>query len=90
MDLDRKPCRSAALHTETMEDELLLYDPSGTRIIQLNPTAALIWQLCDGQRRVEEIVALLQAAYPESAGSIAEDVQEILAAWVEAQCIQLA
>jgi len=88
MDLESKPCRNAALRAETMDDELLLYDPSGTRIIQLNGTAALIWQLCDGQRKVEEIVALLQAAYPEAAEVIALDVPELLDRWAEAGCLE--
>ena len=88
MSLECKPCRNPALRAELMDGELLLYDPSGSRIIQLNATAALIWQLCDGQRNVEEIVSLLQVAYPEQADMIAQDVQEMLDRWVEAGCLE--
>ena len=88
MDLECKPCRNAALRAEMMDGELLLYDPSGRRIIQLNATAALIWQLCDGHRKVDEMVTLLQAAYPESAETIALDVPEMLDRWAEAGCLE--
>jgi hypothetical protein len=84
---DCKPKRNPALHAETMDDELLLYDPSGSRIVQLSSTAALIWQLCDGQRTVEDMISLLQAAYPDAAESIALDVPDMLDQWVEAGCL---
>jgi hypothetical protein len=88
MNLECKPSRNPALHTEMMDGELLLYDPSGSRIIQLNSTAALIWQLCDGQRTVQEMISLLQAAYPDASGSIALDVPEMLDRWAEAGCLE--
>jgi coenzyme PQQ biosynthesis protein PqqD len=77
------------MRAEMMDGELLLYDPSGSRIIQLNGTAALIWQMCDGKRKVEEIIALLQAAYPDTAESIALDVPEMLSRWAETGCLEL-
>lgn len=63
---------------ETLDDEVLLYNPAQTRIIALNATAVLVWQLCDGTRSRAEIVALISEAYPE-AGSIAADVDDLLA-----------
>jgi hypothetical protein len=89
MNLESKPCRNPALHAEMMDGELLLYDPSGSRIIQLNATAALLWQLCDGHRKVEEMIALLQSAYPDALESIALDVPEMLDRWAEAGCLEL-
>jgi hypothetical protein len=89
MDMESKPSRNPALRAEMMDGELLLYDPSGSRIIQLNTTAALIWQLCDGQREVADMVALLQAAYPDEAELIVLDVPEMLDRWVEAGCLEL-
>ena len=89
MNLEAKPYRNLALHTEMMDGELLLYDPVGSRIIQLNPTAALVWQLCDGQRTIGEMVTLLQAAYPDASESIERDVTEILDRWVNVGCLQL-
>ena len=51
---------------ETIEGELLLYHPRNTRAVYLNPTAAVIWGLCDGRRRVREIIALIEECYPEA------------------------
>ena len=43
-----------------------------------NPTASLIWGLCDGQRTVQEIIALLGAAYEQAAAAVAADVEATL------------
>ena len=88
MNLEWKPFRKVTWRAEMMDGELLLYDPSGNQIIQLNATAALIWQLCDGQRKVEEMIALLRTVYPESAEAIALDIPEMLDRWAEAGCLE--
>jgi coenzyme PQQ biosynthesis protein PqqD len=63
---------------ETLDDEIVLLHPTSNIIIHSNQTGALIWQLCDGQRSVEEIVELLSAAYPESRTEIEKDVPEVI------------
>ena len=69
--------RANGYRIEKLDDELLLYNPAQTRVIALNDTAALVWQLCDGARSPAEIAALIVEAYPE-AGSVAADVDELL------------
>jgi hypothetical protein len=64
----------ADIKVESIDGELLLYHPRQTRAIYLNPTAAIIWSLCDGQRRVGEIIQLIADSYPESKGNLEEDV----------------
>jgi hypothetical protein len=64
----------ADIKVESIDGELLLYHPRQTRAIYLNPTAAIIWSLCDGQRRVGEIIHLIADSYPESKGNLEEDV----------------
>jgi hypothetical protein len=54
------------------------YHPGQTTILYCNPSASVIWQLCDGQRTVEEITALLAESYPDSAGTIVADVESTL------------
>lgn len=63
---------------EELDEELLLFHPQNNRILELNATAALVWQLCDGSRTVAQISKLLADAYPQDAGTIAQDVQRIL------------
>ncbi len=78
MSKTNKPRQVAAYRLEVIGDEVLLFHPTTTQIIYCNPSASLIWQLCDGQRTVDEIVALLAAAYPEAAESMAADVDAAL------------
>ena len=46
------------------------------RVVMLSPTAAEILTLCDGERSVTEIVALLEARYPGN--DLRADVHEFL------------
>jgi coenzyme PQQ biosynthesis protein PqqD len=84
-----KPRRKSGFHAEQLEDEVVLYHPSGNQILQLNQTAYLIWQLCNGERTLAAILELLQQAYPEAAGEIAADVPETLQDWLASGCIEL-
>jgi hypothetical protein len=83
-----KPRRKPGYLLEAIDNELLLYHPAETKIMYCNETAALIWQLCDGQRSVQEIVALLSDAYPQAAESIATDVQVALGHFFEHGAIE--
>jgi hypothetical protein len=63
---------------EELDDELLLFNPHDGNLLELNSTAALVWQLCDGSRRISQIIEILSAAYPEAEASIDSDVTQIL------------
>jgi len=78
MNLTHKPQRQVDFRLEQIDDELLLYHPGQTTILYCNSSASLIWQLCDGQRTVEEITVLLSESYPESAEAITADVETTL------------
>jgi hypothetical protein len=54
------PKRSTKVYAETLEQELCLYDWERQRLHALNPTAALIWQQCDGQTSPAEMAARLE------------------------------
>ncbi len=73
-DLDSIPVPLKDLRSEVIEGELLLYHPAQTKAVYLNPSAAVIWSLCDGQRRVGEIVELISESYPEAKPSAVDDV----------------
>ena len=78
MELSCKPRQTPDFRLEQLDDELLLYHPGQTTIMYCNPTASLIWGLCDGQRTVRDIVALLSAAYEQAAAAVAADVEAAL------------
>ena len=74
----KKPCRKPGYHLEVLENELLLFNPKETLVLYFNETASVVWELCDGQRSVDEIVALLSEAYPEARDALEADVQSTL------------
>jgi len=78
MDLSCKPCQRPDYRLEKIDDELLLYHPSHTTIMYCNPSASLIWQLCDGERTVEEIISLLSTAYERPYKEISAEVTTTL------------
>ena len=51
----------ARLRYDEVREEHLLLVPEGA--VRLNPTAAEVLELCDGQRSVDEIVGILTARY---------------------------
>jgi hypothetical protein len=65
---------------ELPQNGILLSHAARTRALDVSATGALVWGLCDGQRSVGEIVALLSEAYPSSAGVIPENVVDTLLA----------
>lgn len=74
---------------ELMEDnEICLYHPGGERILCLNPTACLIWNLCNGETSVAEMIAALQSAYPDSILEIEQDVCDTLQRFLELDCLE--
>ena len=85
-----RPRRKDGFRLEEVAGELLLYDADSTKIMYCNPTASLIWQLCDGTRSGPEIAACLEEAFPEAGGSIPGDVEETLKTLLECGAIELA
>lgn len=61
-------------------DELVLYDPRSQVAVALNLSAAALWELCDGERSVEQIVAELTAAAsgtPDLAADVTRALEEL-------------
>ena len=73
---------------ESLNGEMVLFHPATQRILYSNRSGALIWELCDGQRTVADIVQLLSEAYPDSASQIEADVHEALCIFVQQGAIE--
>ena len=58
----QKPRRIQTVHVEELENELCIYDWQRKEVHNLNPTAALVWELCDGQTTPQQMAQRLQAA----------------------------
>jgi hypothetical protein len=63
---------------EALDSEIVLFHPIRNIIIHSNQTGALIWQLCNGVRTIDEIIEILSAVYPESCNEIRADVRVII------------
>ena len=70
----KRPRHKPDYRMEELDGEILLFDPATTETFYLNETAAVIWRLCDGQRTTAEIAELLQEAFRDAEGRIAEEV----------------
>lgn len=71
------PARSPAVDINPVEDGYVVYDPDTDLVHYLNHTAAIVLELCDGQRSAGQITAFLQDSYP-SARDVAGSVQACL------------
>jgi len=87
--MEQKPCRQPGYQLEVLDGEVLLFNPAREQILYCNETAWLIWQLCDGERTGDEIIALLVAAYPEAAEAIPGDVKATLIEFARHGAIRL-
>jgi len=57
------PIRHDGLEIDEAEDGLIIFDPREDMVHHLNPSAAVIFDLCDGSRDLDAIAALLGEIY---------------------------
>ena len=69
----------ARLRYDDVREEHLLLVPEG--VVRLNPTAAAVLELCDGERSLDDIVGALSARYDGAA--VRDDVVELLDAMTQ-------
>ncbi len=55
------PKQSQTVHVEMLNDELCLYDWQRKEVHALNPTAATVWQLCNGKTSPAQMATQLRA-----------------------------
>lgn len=83
------PKQNPQFRLEQMDDEHLLYSPLHTKTIYLNFSAALVWDLCDGENTVDQIVEVLEQSFPESKQQIRTDVMHSIDELVKNQALFL-
>jgi pyrroloquinoline quinone biosynthesis protein D len=64
----------ARLQYDDVREEHVLLIPEG--VVRLNPTAAEVLGLCDGERSLDEIVGALSVRY--ASADIGDDVRELV------------
>ena len=55
------PRRSTSTHSELLDNEASVYEWTRREVHALNPTAARVWQMCDGRTTVGEMARTLRA-----------------------------
>ena len=69
----------ARLRYDEVREEHLLLIPEGA--VRLNPTAAQVLELCDGERSLDDIVGALSARY--GGADVRDDVLELVDAMAQ-------
>jgi pyrroloquinoline quinone biosynthesis protein D len=69
----------ARLRFDEVREEHVLLVPEGA--VRLNPTAAEVLELCDGERSLDEIVGVLSARY--DGADLRADVHELVDAMAQ-------
>jgi hypothetical protein len=81
------PRKSPGIYDEVLPDGgLVVFHSQGALILTLNPTAALIWEYCDGTHDIDAIAAQLRDVFP-AATEAERDVRSLLARLCEAGII---
>lgn len=80
--------RSNVLVTRT-GGEALLVDEAGGNVHVVNHTAARLWELCDGNPTVAQLVESMASAYGVTVDSVREDVQAIVRTFSDLGLLEL-
>ena len=87
MNYSQKFIVNPAFRVEKFDNEILLYAVSNTKGVYLNETAYLIWEMCKKENSLEEIIDLLERAYPEKKETIAADVFEVVKSLLDSEAL---
>ena len=68
---------------EVLEGECLVCHPRDMRVFHLNPSATLIWGLCDGVRPADDICQMIRQGYPDAPANLLDVVMATLAQFEE-------
>jgi hypothetical protein len=74
----QNPKRRSDLNYRTIEGETVILNRKEGCLHQLNPTASFIWDCCDGNWNIAEIVDRLAGAYEVDASTARKDVEEVI------------
>jgi len=69
----------ARLRYDEVREEHLLLVPEGA--VRLNPTAAEVLELCDGERSLQDIIGVLEERY--AGADLGDDVRELVDAMAQ-------
>lgn len=71
------PLRRGMAQQRDPEGSLRVTAPTGA-VVVLNPTAAALWELLDGQTTVEEVLTAATSLFAGSPGTIRREIEDTL------------
>jgi len=74
-----RPCSAPKIHVRELDGERVVYDPEHHEVCILNGTAAVIFDLCDGQRSVADILVRLADTFDAPHERLRADLHATLA-----------
>ena len=73
------PVKRGSVLRRDMGDETVLYDSKTGAVHALNPTASLVWDLCDGEHSLEAMEEILRGQFSVSESeTITEDIRKVI------------
>lgn len=78
-----KYSKNPEVETEDVDGELIVLNAAAGQVHKLNPTAAFIFELCDGQHTDADIAAIISEEADISLELASKDVQQTLASLKE-------
>lgn len=81
------PKRRADLTIREVDGEVIVLNHRLGEIHQLNATASFVWNLCDGQKSVEDIISLVAREYGGSAVEVDMDIRRVIVQFLEKELL---
>jgi coenzyme PQQ biosynthesis protein PqqD len=78
MNLESSPQRRQQVIAQEASNHFLLFNISDGNYYSLNDVGRRIWELCDGNHSVAQLVDILAAEYDAPAETLTKDVLELL------------
>jgi PqqD family protein of HPr-rel-A system len=74
-----RPAKAPDVLELDMGDGLILYNHDSSLVHHLNPSAALLWQLCDGEASVGELATEISQEYGLGDGAALRQISAVIA-----------
>ena len=78
MNLQSYPVRKEQVIAQKASNDFLLFNMHDGNYYSLNEVGSRIWELCDGDHSVAQLLETLKAEYDAPVESLAQDVLELL------------
>ena len=78
MNLQSYPQRNEQVIAQKASSDFLLFNMNDGSYYSLNEVGCRVWELCDGNRSIAQLVETLEAEYDAPAETLTKDVLELL------------